>query len=103
MPSTIAQNPLVVLPPISLDEVHWMELPNRFNDRTFRRLCHDLTDIEFNCLLHEVSVLATTIRRDMPIDIRDAELGRLFGHSGGWAQRMIVRYMQELHSDSPLT
>jgi hypothetical protein len=54
------------MPPIPLDELHWMELPNRFNERTVRRICRDLNDIEFENLRYEVSVLATATRRNVP-------------------------------------
>jgi hypothetical protein len=50
----------------------------------------------------EVLVLGTSIRRDLSIDITDTELSRLFGHSGGWAQGMIARYMYQRYSENPL-
>jgi hypothetical protein len=42
MPSAIAQNLAVLLPPITRDELHWMELPNRFTEQTVRRICQNL-------------------------------------------------------------
>jgi hypothetical protein len=97
------QNPPILLPEIPKDELHWMELLNRFNDRTVRRICRNLIDIEFDNLGHEVSALATVIRRDMLMGITDAELSWLFGYSSAWAQGTIAGYVHQLHSDSPLT
>jgi hypothetical protein len=38
----------------------------------------------------------------MSIDITDAKLSRLFGHSGGWAQGMITRHLHEITSANPV-
>jgi hypothetical protein len=71
MSSATAEKPFVLMPPIPLDELYWMKLPNRFNDRGIHLIYRNLTDIEFECLRHEVSVLAT-IRRDICIHMTEA-------------------------------
>jgi hypothetical protein len=38
----------------------------------------------------------------MSTDSTDAELSRLFGDSGGWAQGILIRYMHQLHSGNSL-
>jgi hypothetical protein len=79
-----------------------MELPNWFNKRMVRRICRNLIKIEFDSLRHQVSVLATTIRQNMSIDITDTELSQLFVHSGGMAQETIARYMHPIDSGNIL-
>ena len=85
-----------LLPPIPVDQLQWAELPNRFNERSIRRILRELADVEFESLRQEVSDLASFLRADMSIPITDAELSRLFGHAGGWAQGMITKHMREL-------
>jgi hypothetical protein len=78
-----------------------MELWNQFNEGMVRRVCRNLTDLEFDNPGHEVWVLATNIRRDMSPDITNAELNQLVGYSGGWAPGMIVCEMHQLQPDNP--
>jgi hypothetical protein len=74
MSSDTPGHPVPLLPPIPLDQLHWRELPDRFTDRTVRRICRDLADVEFLALRHQVSVLASAIREDLSIDMTNAEL-----------------------------
>jgi hypothetical protein len=59
------------------------------NDRAIRRIQRSLADTPFTSLREQVYVVATTIRKDMAIDITDVETSNLFGHLWGWAQCMI--------------
>jgi transposase len=54
-------------------------------------------------LRYQVSILASAIGGDLPIDITNAELSQLFGHSGSWAQRMMARYEQEVQTGHSLS
>jgi hypothetical protein len=54
-------------------------------------------------LRHQVSVIASAIREHLSIDITNAELRQLSGHSGDWAQGMMARYDQEIQADHRLS
>jgi hypothetical protein len=58
-------------------------------------------EIQFASLRQQVCVLANTLRNNMQIQITDAELSALFGHSGRWPQGMIVRQLNSANNENP--
>jgi hypothetical protein len=103
MSSEPTKSPPVLLPPIAINQLHWSELPDRFPDRTVRRISRHFADVQFESLRQEVWFLATTLRQELDIDVTDAELSRLFGHSGGWAHGMIARHLHQVSADHPIS
>jgi hypothetical protein len=93
----------ILLPPIPLSNLHWFKLPGLFNERTIRKISRDLASFEIESLREQVFVLAQTIRQDNSINIKDAGLSQLFGHSGGWAQGMIARHLHQVQTDNPVS
>jgi hypothetical protein len=90
-----------LLPRIPLAEIHWYEVPGRFDDRTIRRIERFLAETEFTSLREKVYVTATVIREDMDLALTEVEFSCLFGRLGGWSQSMISRYLRQLHCEKP--
>jgi hypothetical protein len=82
-----------------LDGLRWLEFPERFHERTVRRIGRHLINIEFESLWNEICVLVTLIRENTSIHITKAGLIQLFGHLRGWAQAMIARHLYQAQSD----
>jgi hypothetical protein len=51
--------------------------------------------------VQQVNVVATTIQKDMVINITGVERSKRFAHRGGWAQCMISRYLRQLQMEHP--
>jgi hypothetical protein len=51
-----------LLPLVPLDELHWAEFPDHFNNRTVRHLTRSLADVSFNRLRDHVYVVSVAIQ-----------------------------------------
>jgi hypothetical protein len=76
-------NDTPLLPPVLFDQVHLAELPDRFRERTIRRLRRSIAELQFTSFRHQAPAFATTIHDDMGITIVEVKLSRLLGHLGG--------------------
>jgi hypothetical protein len=98
----MAKSTMVSLPPLSIDLLHWQDLPDQFDERTFHRIHRLISEMQFDNLQHQVYDMAMSLRNELQMTITDTELGVLFRHTGGWANGIITLHPQHLTSGRPI-
>jgi hypothetical protein len=96
---TTTEPPL--LPSLPFEDLHWADFPGYFNDRSIRQVHRYLDEIQFAGLHQQIYVFANTLRNNMQIQMTDAELNMLFGHSGGLTQGMMAQHLHSANNENP--